>query len=175
MSTSSGQPTIQGVVFTLRIILFALASGLITFAMVTIAIVNPGDPQPGEIPSEPFLSYVAYRFLLGAVVGSFVVPRLIVATQIRQLARADNAERGATLSHLLLGLFQIKTIVSAAFYEGLGFFALITYLVEESVIVFPVALIALLGILLFFPTTSGVESWMESIERRIGEQRMMNP
>ncbi len=175
MATSSNQPTIPGVVSTLRIILFALTGGLMMFAVVAIVIVNTGDPPPNQVPPKPFLSYVVYLFLVGAVAASLVVPRLIVGTQIRQLANMDDAEREADMPRHLLGLFLTKTIIGAAIFEGVGFFAISAYFTEESVIVLPVLVIVLVGILLHLPTASGVENWIERIKQRINEQQMLNP
>ncbi len=172
MATPSQNVTPQGSAFTLRIILFALASGLIMFTIMAIVM---GEPPPEEDPPNLMLTYMVYASVAGIIPVSFLAPRMIVGTQIRHIASKDKAEQEAAKPLQLLGLYQTKTLIGAAAIEGVGFFAVATYFTEHSIVVLPVVLFALIGILLHLPTTSGIESWIERTEQRIDEQRMMNP
>lgn len=173
MSTSPKPPTRSQLVMTLQIIVFSMASGLVFFAVVATVVSSTGDEQPDPDAAHPFLSYGAYLLLAAAIGGALVVPRLIVSGQVRQLAKHEKSKD--ELQGALLSLYLTKTIIGVGILEGAGFFALICYMLEETFIPVPAAALAMLGILLHFPTASGIETWIERRVRAIDEQRMLYP
>jgi len=108
-----------------------------------------------------------------------VVPRLIVAANLRQIAdgtwRPQNSQMRIpdTDAGKLGADYQMKTIVSAALLEGASFFALVAHMIEGHMISLVVAGILLLGVLSLFPTTGRVEGWMEEQQRLVEEQRQL--
>ncbi len=175
MSTSPKPQTFSQVLMTLQLIVFSMAAGMIFFGVVATVVSTTGDEQPDPAAAHPFLSYGAYILLAAAIGAALVVPRLVVSSQVRQLASSRESKSPETLKDRLVSLYQTKTIIGVAFLEGAGFFALISYMLEETFIPVPAAVLALIGILLHFPTSSGIESWIERRTREIEEYGMLNP
>jgi hypothetical protein len=168
---------IAGVVWTLQIIVPALAGGLLVFTLVAF-FVQRGQAKPGN--AAVFLSLSGAAFAVAAIFARFLVPALMVRSGCQRIARgvrdpsavwtAEQALR-STDSEQLLAVFSAKTIVSGAILESAGFFNPIAYITEGQGYSLVLALILLVGILIGIPTRRGLESWLEQQQRRIQEIR----
>lgn len=173
--SSHDKKTPESIVKTLRIIILALAGGLISAAIIIAAASATDDSVREETPQQPFFTYVAFALFAGAIVGSFLVPKLAVATEIRGLAKTKNNESDASMEERVLDLFVTRTIIGAAFIEPAGLFASMAFMFERQVIVLFIVPLAIIAILLHFPSVEGVENWISRANQRIDEQRMLNP
>jgi hypothetical protein len=72
----------------------------------------------------------------------------------------------------LLPVYQTKTIISAAMFEGLGFFGTIAYLVEGNPISLGLAVLMILGVAGHFPTPGRIVGWVERQLEAIEVERM---
>jgi hypothetical protein len=73
--------------------------------------------------------------------------------------KSEDTESRDALS--LLQVYQTRTIVSAAMFEGLAFFATIAYLVEGNPISLGVAVAMILGVAAHFPTPGRIIGWVD--------------
>jgi hypothetical protein len=73
----------------------------------------------------------------------------------------------------LLPVYQLKTIVSAAMFEGLGFFATIAYLVERNPISLGIAMFMILCVAAHFPTQGRIVGWVQGQLETVEVQKMM--
>jgi hypothetical protein len=136
------------------------------------------------------LTYVALAFLAAAIVARCVVPGVIVRAGRRNIARgafplsdARGAAQESSRTALermgdagkLLTLFQTKTILGAALFEGVAFFMLIAYMVERCTPILAVAIGLILAIAAHMPTRSGVVHWIEDQLRLVDEERSLEP
>ena len=176
MVTPAEKSALQQTVTTLQIIVISMAGGLIMFAIGILLI--GGASQPVGLDAEPqqlVLSYLVMFLLPVAIAVSMLFPRIAVGLQIRQLANTDSEERQHEEIPFeeLRGWYMTKKLIAVAIMEGIGFFALVTYMVEGSWIVLPVVAVAMVAILTHFPTMMRVENWVDETRQHIAEQRML--
>jgi hypothetical protein len=128
----------------MQIIVFALAMGVLTFALMLVLVIQPEPTQ-----EDVLLAYVAAAAAAICIPVGFVVPRVIASQQPATLA-----------------MYQTKLIVGAAIFEGAAFFNLVTYMIEGQVFSLAIAGVLLLLILMHFPTVGGVQEWLETRTQR---------
>jgi hypothetical protein len=108
------------------------------------------------------------------LIARFIFLRSIVARARRAIANGAYQPFGAVQSHpsdtrngqrsdgqCLLSVFQSKTIVSAAMFEGWAFLAVIAYLIDGGPISIALAVLLALAVAAHFPTQSRVIRWVE--------------
>ncbi len=111
---------------------------------------------------------------------AFVVPGLIVAANRRQIAdgawRPPNPQTRIpdTDAGKLAAVYQLKTIVRAAVFEGASLFALAAYMIEGHIISLVVAGLMLLGVLSLFPTAGRVADWIGEQQRLVDDQKKLS-
>ncbi len=71
----------------------------------------------------------------------------------------------------LMCVYQIRTIVASALLEGVAFFAIIVYLLTQSMVGLLVAVALILALSLHIPTRSGVVNWVENQLHLIEQER----
>lgn len=162
---------------TMRLIIFALINGIVLF--MAIAIFQRANGQFGE-PHDPLLiSPISLVFGVVMVIAHLVIPNPMAASARRQIARGQGPSRTENLGAAsipgeagqLLGVYQTRLILAAAFLEGATFFLLVAYLIEGQFYTL-LAAILLLGLLaLKFPTRSGVERWLEEQQELLRQER----
>lgn len=174
------QPTpqnIDGVVRTLRIIVFAQIVGVLLFTGFVFFMLAPGeDAAPGADAADnalPLMTVMAMGFLFMAATARFVlIPVLTVAQRRQFAARAENLSPDERKT-ALLPMYQTLTIISVAILEGAAFFAAIAYMLEGHPLTLVCVLILVTGILLHFPSRGRVESWVDGQLRRAEEDQML--
>ena len=165
----------------LQIIVAALVMGCLIFLLTSV-----GIGQFGGRPAQhgPQLAYAVCGFLVVEAVAWTVVMRVIAAKARGEIVKgtyrtldprqqtgsADAPERDA---RYLLPVYQTKTIVSAAMFEGLGFFATIAFLVEGNPISLGVAVAMILGVAAHFPTQGRVVAWVQRQLEAIEVEKLM--
>ena len=161
---------------TMRIIALALIAGVVLFGLFACNVVfnqgqaaQPGAPQPAAPQNGvEILMYFAMAFAAVAVVMSFVVPKLIAAAGVKNIAKMahDGTSIGAKeLFGWLLGVAKSKMIIAMALVEGAAFFNLIAFIITKSLIP-PVVVGALLLVMaIHFPTNFKLARWLEDQQR----------
>jgi hypothetical protein len=129
------------------------------------------------------LTAIAIVFGFSTVPLWFVVPSILAANQMRQIVQLPSRkgrepESAATVrqqdARQLALLFQTKTLVGCALFEGAAFFALVACLLEHHIASLIVATVLLVGILSQFPTLGGTSDWIKQRLRQIDELRSLS-
>jgi hypothetical protein len=151
----------------LGIIVAALVMGCLMFLFTTLFIEQIGKPPAWPVP---VMAYTVCASLAMMAVIWAVITRVIAAKARKEIVKGtyesfdpkqntagDAAERDA---RYLLPVYQMKTITSAAMFEGLGFFATIAYLIERNPISLGIAAAMILGVAAHFPTQGRIIGWV---------------
>ena len=154
----------------LGVIVAALVTGCLIFLLTTISIGQFGKPPDGPVP---VMAYTVCGLLAMVAVLWVVIMKVIAAKARHEIVNGtyetfdprqtaatagDVAERDA---RYLLPVYQLKTIMSAAIFEGLGFFATIAYLIERNPISLGVAIAMIVGVAAHFPTQGRIVGWVQ--------------
>lgn len=141
----------------LRIISFALLSGVMTFAVISLVVNGFGFDADPDI-----LSWIGLGFAGLMIVNSFVIPPVIAKNQVKAIAARPTTD-GSAPDHTeeLLGVFRTQTIVGCALLEGAAFLNLVTTLVTPFVgnLVAVAVLMALM--LSRVPSPSKLQFWVQ--------------
>jgi hypothetical protein len=163
----------------LQIIVGTIAGGALAFAAVAAVL-----RSSGEWPSarEPLLAPLAVGLAAVAIVMWQLLPRSVAARGRRQIAaggppppaRGWLAELTGSEEGRLLLLYQSCTILGAAMLEGAALFACVAHLLEDApgVLGLGVAL-ALLILLVEFPTRGRAARWVAAQQRLLAEERSL--
>jgi hypothetical protein len=181
MLSGAQREYIRKVATTLQIIVGALAGGVLTFLAVVIYMASQNPPMAEfEMPT---VTYSAYGMALVCGIASIVVPNLIIGRARQALIGGDvsqwglvkNLPNAAELGDVapLAAVYQTRTITGAALCEGAAFFACVAYLLEHQRPMLFVAGLLLLMIVRHLPTTSGLQSWIESELVTIQQMRQL--
>jgi hypothetical protein len=160
---------------TMRIIVIALAMGVLAFLVVAVVIRQQNPNQP--VPDPPIITITALGFAGLQLILQAVIPGLIATGLRRQLA-AGKWPRPGILSVpaddvvKLCALYQTRLIIGAAIAEGAAFFLLIAYLLEGQLVALAGAAVMLALVLVRFPTRSGLEGWLSDQQEQLRQERM---
>lgn len=183
MSASNGNlvDKLKPAVMVLRIIVVALASGVMLFVAVAMWM-RLSRPQPAAADAE-MLTMLAIGLAPLALIASRIVPAILVRNARRQIAAGHDpspSKEGprAPLSELgdagaLAGVYQTKTIISAALLEGAAFFSATAYMLEGNQIALGLSLGFAGVILTMFPSASRVAEWIAGQRRLMGEEKLL--
>lgn len=169
MSTDEPRDDLAANLLTMRIITGALIAGVVVFLAITFVVRS--DQQGPIFVTAPDLGLSSIFVLLGlvgallCVLAAYFVPPLLVANQRRQLAEGrfvmgPNKEVPKNETLGLVMIYQSQMIVSLALLEGAAFFNAIAFMLEGSPLSLGLALLLLGVMALWFPTRSGLESWL---------------
>lgn len=165
----------------LRIIVFALAMGCLTFML--IALVTTGGKMTWESLSlQKPISFVGLAMIVPFFGGWLIVPPIIEAAQrrmllarLRQSASASIPPKGDRRPQLesqveplaFWGIYQARTIAAAAIVEGATFLLLVAFFVEHSAWTLLAAGALTVAILLHMPTNGRMMAWADRQWQRI--------
>ena len=180
MQDSHWQDELTPILRPLQIITGALVAGTLFFMVITLAFTG-GQFQAAN-PS--IVSYVAAGFAFVVLMLRMVVPGLIVSKGRKMIARgtlqlpsgglspnmAGSLQRAGDAGRLWMAL-QTSTIVSASLLEGAAFFALIAYLVDQSLLSFIIAIALIVGVILHIPSRSRIIRWTEDQLTQLEQER----
>lgn len=150
---------------TMRIIVGALALGILNFLLVDVFVLQP--QAQASVAAQPILTYFAVGAAALAVVASFIVPIVLAGPLRRSLPDLSTASKtagaiGDVSVMPLAQVYQTALIIRCAIIEGAAFFCLIAHVIERQTITLAAAGVLLLVLLTQFPTRSRVEAWIES-------------
>jgi hypothetical protein len=162
----------------LQVIVGAMATGAIFFLAVAL---TTGSSVKWARPTLPIPLTLIAVFLVGVgLIARFLYLYFMTGKACREIANGTYQPVGPAIqmavlpakaaggsldpdrdAKCLLSVFQLRTIASAAMFEGWGFFATIAYLVEGGPINVALAVILILGVAAHFPTRSRTIAWVQ--------------
>jgi hypothetical protein len=183
MPDTSWREEVERRVVTARIIVAALLAGSIGFLAVAAALVHL-DVVEANKEGASTMNLVLILFLIGDMIARLIVPSVLVAQGRRRIAAGqwslpEGAGQGDIAAFIertgdagrLLCVYQTRTIVASALLEGVAFFAIIVYLLTQSMVGLVVAVVLILGLGFHIPTRSGVSRWIEDQLQLIDQER----
>jgi hypothetical protein len=171
---------VQSLLRPMQIIVFALFMGLMSF-LVVIVVMRVGQPPVGQEAPRPFVSYLALVAAFVAPVAAWVVPRILAGLMRQEIIDGKStahlgmqpvSEEMKPL-HSLVAAYQTTLIVSCAILEGAGFFNVVAYLLERQQMNAIAAVVLAVLILMQFPTSGRLVSWVEDELNTIDRLRSM--
>jgi len=152
-----------------QIIVAALVVGCLFF-LLTVLLIVPGKPGGWELRADRPLTLIALAVALGTLAARIIVPGVVAAQMLRQLARQK--PEGPDWK-ALFGVYQATLILKAAILEGAIFLLVIAYMVEHSRWTLALAAAFLLLLLMHMPTPGRVDNWIAGKSPAEREQRWM--
>jgi hypothetical protein len=152
MMMDDQSPQTRQFLMTLRLLVGALAAGLLIFA--AIAVFMGGSPS-GAPPAAPLdvLPAIAWVIVACGLVAAFVLPRTVAGAMRRDETVTDDRRRST---------FFVLTIISCAMIESGGLIGAVTTLLSGEATDAIVAGAAALAIALQFPTSGRWRRFVES-------------
>jgi uncharacterized membrane protein YbhN (UPF0104 family) len=145
------------VVRTTQIIIGALMSGLVCFGGVALT------SQSSTQNNQSILTIVAAGLALMQIMMWFVIPGLIVKSQLKTMKDLSEADRMPRLAQT----FQTQKIIGAALLEGAGFFNWVAYMIDHQAITLGVVGTLMVLLASMFPTQGQYESWVEEMKHEM--------
>jgi hypothetical protein len=166
--TETERESLRGSLITLRIVVFALAMGVTSFAVISIfqkLSAPPNVPPAAQLAGLPggmeMLHLVAIACGAGAAVIAFLVPPFLRLPP--QAAQTPNERSGAIQA--AAQMVQTRTIIACSLLEGAAFFNLVWYFTDGSVYNLAMGGVLLVLILMHLPLSG---SYYDKIERLLG-------
>ena len=170
----------------MQIIIGALFLGA-SFFVGIVLFLRLGQPGPAG-NAQQFLTPIALGFALLAIVGSAIVPNLIVRQMrhsiVRGTFRMPSGEGTPEKQRQILDslgpaaplcvVCQTKLIIGAAMLEGAAFFNAIAYLIEGNALALAAIAVLLVLLLSKFPTSARIAAWMVPQMRLIDEEKSLS-
>jgi hypothetical protein len=158
---------------TLRIIVFALAMGVTTFAGFAVSQnVNKPHTIAGKFDTQGIM-FLAMGLI--ALPLGMILPRTIFSAG--RGVPAMNMPAGTTPEQVrLFGVqqrIQTSAIIGCAIFEGAAFANVLAYMQSREVVHLAVAGVLLVGILAHFPTAGSYQRRIEDELRRMDEEEML--
>jgi hypothetical protein len=174
MSQSESDTALSLRIFVMRILIFALVSGIVIFLAITVFL-RLNNPRQPPNPNVPLISFLALGNAFANLLTYAIVPGLATTAGRRRIVRgpgwADPSARASDRIQLC-ALYQTRMIVGAAILEGAAFFLLIAYLLEGQVICLAAAVLFAALIAAKFPTQTGIANWMDKQAYLLDQERM---
>jgi len=158
-------------VFTLRIIIGALLSGVAIMAFMAIFLRQSGGMPPP--PPTPLVTYLALGLSAVLLVTHRLILKQVETNARKRIARQAGESVDASIPEVgdLCGVYQSSRIIAAALIEGPALFCLIAYLIEGQWISLVTAGILWIGLLFLFPSVDGVARWIMDQQEHIQQER----
>jgi hypothetical protein len=124
-------------------------------------------------PPTPLVTYLALGFSAVLLATHRRILKQVETNARKRIARQAGESVDALIPEVgdLYGVYQSSRIIAAALLEGPAFFCLIAYLIEGQWISLVTAVILLIGLLLLFPSVSGVTRWIMDQQELIRQER----
>jgi hypothetical protein len=155
---------------TMQIIAGALFLGVAAFLAIVLFIVLVQGNGQGMAPPVglPILSLVLVGLFIVTLPLAFIIPGVLTQAALRRIATRTwrpplhaNPIYYSSDAAKLLTVRQTATIIGLAILEGTAFFGCIAYLLEAQAFALGVIIVAMLLMLLNFPTEGRVRGWLE--------------
>jgi hypothetical protein len=144
-------------VLTSQIIVAALFAGCLFFLLIVLLIM-PGKLGSWDLGLDKPLTCVALAVAFGILAARIILPGVVTAQMLRQLARRESKEPDWKD---LFGVYQTTLIIKAAMLEGATFLLLVMYMLEHSPWTLTLAMAFLVLLLMHMPTPSRIDDWIE--------------
>ena len=192
----SGDMLLRSQLRTMQIVAFALLTGVGTFLAMVLFIVNWANNGQGMLGAVgfpfPFLTVIALAMLAVEAPLAFLIPAMIVRSNLQQIAegrwqapsmavRASDAiwpvvpvVSGANLGNdngKLLAVRRKAMIIGLALLESAAFMGCMAYLLEANVLGLAVVGVAVMLMLIKFPTEGGIRAWLDRQSEILAELR----
>jgi hypothetical protein len=142
----------------------ALIAGPTFFLALALFLVHIQNQGQGLAPPRvPVLSFFAAAWLAVTTLASYLLPIRLVRKNLRRIASDElKAPPGETADDVsqVLGLRQTSMLIALALHEGTAFLGCLAYLLEAQPLALGAAGLAILFMLLRFPTEYRVRTWM---------------
>lgn len=146
----------RGIIQVIQIINFSLVFGVVAF--LGFAILTTQD-QP---PQEPRMTYLALGFLAVGIIISLVFRVPINKHPLMKIAQSQEFNPHSDEVFLALApTYQTERIIRLAIIEGGAFFNVITYMQEKVWWSLAATGLAILLMLIGFPTRGTIDAWIE--------------
>jgi hypothetical protein len=170
---SESPSDVDGITRVCQILVAALCLGIVSFGVVAIQQGLAGEPDDARL-----FTLIACGTSVAAILGAMILPRMIVATHRRQLARnagplTSNETSESSERAQLAAIYQTKTIIGAALFEGAAFMSLFAFLAESQPIALAAAAVMLVGVISCFPTRGRIANWLDHQFRLLTEERQL--
>ncbi len=157
MPDPHADPQRRKMVLASQIIVAALVAGCLFFLLIVVLIV-PGRLGSWDLGLGKPMTCVALVVAFSLLAARIIVPGVITAQMLRQLARREPKEPDWKD---LFGVYQTTLIIKAAMLEGTTFLLLVMHMLERSPWTLALAVAFLLILLMHVPTRLRVEDWVE--------------
>ena len=167
-------------VFTMQVINLALVMGVVVFLGIVIYMVYGPQQGRGSRPGEelPIISLVAAAMLVPGAILSFLLPGIFVNVALGKIAAgtwrppqgADPKDFESDAAKLLVAR-QMGLVIGLALLEGPAFTACVAFLMEAHIWALALAMVALILLLVRFPTQGGMRVWTQEQLDRLNAMR----
>ena len=150
----------------IKILVVAIAGGLIAFSVITFVLVSNGMVTPGEDAAKllTIMMVILCSLALGEVVAYYFIRNSIV-DKIRTAWRGSDPSKGDD-DKIVKG-FSTITIIGCAMVEGLGLFGAIIGLITGNLYALIVSVVAVVFLIFQFPTGEKVRAFKATIAGRL--------
>lgn len=131
---------------TLQLIVGAMMTGLVTFAVIVLAVGTVGEPDP----SLANLLLAVLGVLGVSELAGYVVLRMVLLGKLRGEAESTSAPH--EVDQKVLGTWSTLVLIRSAMTEGWGLFGCVIALVTGSPLGLAAAVLAVLLLAMGFPT-----------------------
>ena len=160
-SQPPGNP--KGIIRVIQIINASLVMGVAVFLGVAVLITQD---QP---PKEPQMTYLALGFLAVGILVALVFRLPINKSQVKPILKDQSFDPNSEEAFLSLAqTYQTERIIKLAIIEGGAFFNGVAYMTEKVWWSLVAMGLAILMMLVGFPTRSQINAWIE--RRTLGLQ-----
>jgi hypothetical protein len=170
---------------TLQIIVGSLVIGCVVFGVVAVVALSPQNQRPDD--RLPVMTYTAVAFTAMEILAWLIVPAMIVTSTRKRIAAgtwepAGNRQPAAQWNDFiertgdagrLAALFQTKTIIGAALFEGVAFLSIVAYMSEQTGLSLGLAGVLTAGVAFHFPTRSRLVRWIERQLQIVEQERQL--
>jgi hypothetical protein len=176
MSHADQDAALDAALKTMRIIVGALAVGVVNFLGIALFIRSQNAAAPPEVP---ILSWVAVGCTALALALHVFLPGWVTKHLRQKLVQGKvppvriNPAFAALPNQLgfLMGIYQTQMLVGAALVEGASFLSLIAYLLEGEWFSLLLAGLLLVVLIAKFPSHAGFALWLERQRELIEQER----
>ncbi len=160
---------------SMQIIAAVLPLGVVVFLVICLFLVqNNGQGLAPPQNGVPVVSLIALILLAGTAPLAYLLPPLITRNIVQGIHAASSQQSGAfeTAEAKLLPVKQTTMIIALALLEGAAFLGCNAYLLEGQPLALVVVIVALLLMLIQFPTRTRVQAWLRRQTDLLAEMRL---
>ena len=162
----------------MQIIAGAMIMGVLALLAIVLFLVHTNGQGKAPPADLPLILIIAAGFFIMAAALAYFIPAAQTRVLLRkivsgtwQVPSGEDPSNYKTDAAKLLTVRQTTLLLTLALLEGAGFFCCIAYLLEAQTFLLGVILLAIVLLLLQFPTANRVRAWLEQQSERLAELR----